>query len=130
MYKAKSLSPNLMVDDVASTMDFYSKYLGFETVMTVPQEGELNWAMVKKDNIVLMFQAKENLLEEYPQMQSSIGASLSLYCDVEGVEAFYENVKDTVEICKDLHVTFYGKKEFAIKDCNGYLITFSEDANC
>jgi hypothetical protein len=29
---------------------------------------------------------------------------------------------------QDLHTTFYGAREFAIQDCNGYVLAFAEMA--
>ncbi len=31
-----------------------------------------------------------------------------------------------VEIVADLHTTFYGTREFYFRDCNGYILSFSE----
>ena len=28
-------------------------------------------------------------------------------------------------LIKDIYTTFYGKKEFSIRDCNGYILTFA-----
>ena len=49
-----------------------------------------------------------------------------MYIDVEDVKSLFESVKDKVEIVQDMHTTFYGSREFAIKDCSGYILAFSE----
>lgn len=37
-----SLSPNFFVNDINETITFY-KQLGFETIATVPEEGDYVW---------------------------------------------------------------------------------------
>ena len=41
-----SLTPNLMVNDVEETIEYYTDILGFTLLMTVPETGKLDWAMV------------------------------------------------------------------------------------
>ena len=38
------------------------------------------------------------------------------------------SVDGKAEIVEDLHDTFYGMREFAIRDCNGFWITFGQPA--
>ena len=45
-----------------------------------------------------------------------------------GIEDYLSRIKDNVTPVKDLHETFYGKKEFAVRDLNGYYLVFAEDA--
>jgi len=129
MYEAKTLTTNLMVANVEVAINFYTEALEFETVMAVPETGQLHWAMLKKDKVNLMFQLRENLQKEYPDIQESIGGSVILYCDINGVESLYQRLKPRVAIHKELHLTFYGMQEFTIKDRDGYLITFAENKN-
>jgi hypothetical protein len=37
-----------------------------------------------------------------------------------------KNVKDKIIIAKELHHTPHDSKDFAIEDCNGYILTFSQ----
>lgn len=123
----KKLTPNLMVADVNKTIDFYKNILGFETIITLPEEGTFQWAMMKNGNVELMFQSKENLSKEIPELESKeIGGSLTLYIDVADIKALYEKVKDKVTKVQDMHTTFYGSQEFAIKDIDGYILAFAQ----
>lgn len=40
-----SISPNIFVKDINKTIDFY-KQLGFNVVTTVPDQGDIVWAMI------------------------------------------------------------------------------------
>jgi uncharacterized glyoxalase superfamily protein PhnB len=125
----KKLTPNLMVEDVRRTIDWYVDVLGFRIDATVPDEGVLNWAMLHRDDVALMFQARHSLGEEVPVLRDvPIGASQSFYIEVTGVQELYEQLRGRVEIVADMHRTFYNTDEFYFRDCNGYVLCFSEAA--
>ncbi len=116
-----------MVENVNETVDFYNKILGFKITMTVPETGQYDWAMVAHGNTTLMFQAKKNILEEYPVLSNqSVGGGLTFFLEVENIDKIYNQLKDNTKCVKELHVTLYGMKEFAIQDCNGFVLTFAE----
>ena len=122
----KQLTPNLIVADVVKSVEWYGDVFGFELVMSVPEEGALDWAMVKLGGVTLMFQSIESIptdFEAFKGMQP--GGTLILYVDVDDATALYESVKDNTEIIVDLHKTFYGADEFAVKDLDGYVIAFA-----
>lgn len=125
------LTPNLMVEDVNSTIEFYKNILGFQLVMTVPEEGTFDFALMKSGNVEIMFQARESLSQDFPPefKNKKTYEVLTLYIDMENIEGLLQKIKDKVAIIKDLHTTFYGTKEFVIKDCNGYILTFAEGGN-
>ena len=126
----KNLSPNLAVKDVNKTVAFYTTILGFNCIMTVPEEGQFVWAMVQADGLTIMFQELKNLAEEYSQLEKrSIGGSLTFYITVTDIQKLYDKLKGKVTIAKELHKTFYGATDFAIEDCNGYLLTFSQSGD-
>ncbi len=130
MYQIQSLTPNLMVNDVSYTLKFYLNHLGFELVRTVPEQAPFTWAMVRKENVELMFQTRESLIEDLPAFETiRPGASLTLFIKVNGIEGIYEKLKDHVEVVSNLKETSYAMKEFTFRDCNGYIISFAEPLN-
>ncbi|MHC4586369.1 MAG: VOC family protein [Planctomycetota bacterium] len=133
----RKLTTNMMVEDVGHTVDFYSEVLGFELVMGVPENSQeivttrqkdqaLGFAIMKCGNIEMMFQAKQSLTKEIPELSGmDIGGSLTFYIEVKDVRELYAKLKDKVTIVKDMQTTFYGMQEFYIRDCNGYILTFA-----
>lgn len=121
----ESLSPNIFVDDMTQTTEFY-KLLGFQITMSVPEEGDFVWVMMKKGDVTFMFQTFESLGEELPQINRQNGGSLLFYIKVKDINTYFENLKDHVTIIKGLEKTFYGATEFSILDNNGYVLTFAE----
>ena len=123
----KKLTPNFMVEDVRKTIAFYQGVLGFEVVTTVEDEVEIGFAIMRRDQIELMFQSRKSLSENVPALTgSSIGASQTLYIEVTGIDQLYEQLQDKVEVVVEMHSTFYGTREFYFKDINGYILSFSE----
>ncbi|MCK4752390.1 MAG: VOC family protein [Planctomycetes bacterium] len=133
----KKLTTNMMVENVNSTVDFYKNVLGFEFVIGVPENSQeivveaqkdrpLDFAIMKHDNVEVMFQIQKSLAEEISEFENTdIGGSVTFYIEVDNVKELYEKLKGKVTIVKDMHTKFYGKQEFYIRDCNGYILTFA-----
>ena len=137
--KVNTLTPNLAVVDIRQTVQFYCENLGFELVMAVPetQDGidqQLHedrvyvYAMLNKDNASLMFQRIDTLKEDISLFdKDTIGASVSFYMQGKGIETFYEELKSKNIPISEMRLTWYGIKEFYIKDNNGYILGFAEE---
>lgn len=123
----ETITTNIMVKNVQETIKFYEEKLGFQKILSVPEEGEtLNFAILNKDKISIMLQEQNNLLSEYPTLKTEeIIPTFTLFITVDDVTKMYQNLKNEVKIAKELHKTFYGKDEFAIFDNNGNVLTIS-----
>ena len=126
-----TLTPNLMVNDVEETLEYYTDVLGFTLLKAVPEKGKLDWAMVKRNDVVMMFQSIKSLKNEMPRLQGEKpGGGLTFYIKVDRITELHEELyNNEVEIVSDLESTFYDTIEFSIVDVNGYVITFSENKN-
>lgn len=125
MYETVTI--NIMVKNVKETIAFYENLLGFQKVLSVPDDGEvLNFAILAKDKISIMLQEQQNLIEEYPTLSTDeIKPTFTLFITVSDVAALYNELKDKAQLAKELHKTFYGKDEFAVFDNNGNILTIS-----
>lgn len=123
----ETITTNIMVKNVKETIEFYETILGFQKVLSVPEEGEiLNFAILAKDKISIMIQEQKNLEEEYPTLKTEIiKPCFTLFITVSDVKKLYQELKDKVKLAQDLHSTFYGKEEFAIFDINNNILTIS-----
>ncbi len=123
----ESLTVNIFVKDINKTIDFY-KQIGFEVAMTVPETGDLVWAMLTNGGVSMMFQTFDSMGEElHDTDRSKSGGALLFYIKLKHVGAFFDKIKDKAEVVKGLEKTFYGATEFTIKDTDGYHLTFAED---
>jgi uncharacterized glyoxalase superfamily protein PhnB len=120
------VSPNIFVTDIKKTITFY-KQLGFNVVTTVPEQGDIVFAMMTCGNVTFMFQTFESLGNDLSIISRQNGGSLLLYIQTTEIRKFFDQVKDKVKVVKGLEKTFYGATEFSIEDINGYLLTFAED---
>jgi len=124
----ESLSPNVIVDNVNQAVKYYTEILCFTFITSVPETGTFNWAMVQRDGVTLMFQSLPSLQEDMPELKIMAKGSLgTFFIKVKGIDAYYESLKNKVELGHDMRTTFYGMKEFTVKDLNGYFLTFAEE---
>ena len=122
-----TLTPNLMVEDVNETVKYYEKVLGFNKVMATPEQGPYVWAMMQRDGVTIMFQHRDSIVEEYPEFKDkAVGSTSNLYIEVSNLNDYHDSIKNKAKIIKEPHMTFYSKREFALRDNNGYLFTFAE----
>ncbi|MDX8367095.1 VOC family protein [Cytobacillus sp. IB215665] len=135
--KLKKFTTNFIVENINQSIIFYQDVLGFQVEMIVDRnqntDNQINeskdyvFAIMSKDNIVLMFQTPESMAEDVPVFKDiTPGTSACYYLEVEGLKEFYQEIKTKVEVVKDLYTTWYGMEEFHIKDCNGNIIGFGE----
>ncbi|MEI7812712.1 MAG: VOC family protein [Ignavibacteria bacterium] len=123
----RKLTPNLMVSDVNKTVEFYKKAFNFDIVATVPDTGVYNFAIVVSGKTELMFQKKESFEEDFGiRDNSQAGGTFSLYIEVTNILMVYDKAVLSANVIKELHQTFYGTKEFSVRDDNGYILTFAE----
>lgn len=124
----ESLAPNLIVEDVNRSVDFYTQELGFTMVASVPESGTYNWAMVVSGGATIMFQTHKSIKEDVPELNIRTGAAAAtFYIKVKGLDDLFNTVKKSVRIALPMRTTFYGAREFAIQDPDGNILMFAED---
>lgn len=123
-----NITTNLMVNDVDKAISFYEGILGFSVVTAVPgKNGGLQFAILAKDKLMLMMQERSNLIEEYPVLNTDrVHPSITLYIMVDNFDVLYEEIKSKHPINSEVHTSFYGAREFAVTDVDGYVLTFTE----
>ena len=121
------LTPNLLVASVERSLAFYVETLGFARGMTVPDASPFAFASVTSGTIEIFFNDAAGAIEEYPGFAGTpIGCSGTLFIEVVGVDALHDRLKPAVKMVMPIETKFYGMREFAIADPDGYVITFAE----
>jgi lactoylglutathione lyase len=127
MPQFKKLTPNLLVVNVERSLAFYVETLGFARGMTVPDAPPFVFAAVTSGDVEIFFNDAATAVKEYPAFAGKpIGATGTMFIELEGVDALHERIKSSVTITMPLVTQFYGMREFAILDPDGYVITFAE----
>jgi uncharacterized glyoxalase superfamily protein PhnB len=70
MMKFQKLTPNLVVRNVAASMDFYSKTLGFQRVITVPEQAPYIFGSVTNGTVEIFFNDQKAVAQDYPALGS------------------------------------------------------------
>ena len=121
------LTPNLLVASVERSLAFYVGTLGFERGMTVPDQSPFAFASVTSGPVEIFFNDATSAVKEYPGFAGKpIGATGTLFIEVEGIDALHDRLAPQVQIVMPIVTQFYGMREFAIEDPDGYVMTFAE----
>jgi uncharacterized glyoxalase superfamily protein PhnB len=107
------------VPDVRATVDWY-KAIGFTVIDTYDDGGEgLSFA-------ILSFGSSEVMFSSGGQPSTQRRREVDLYVYSDDVDDLYRRIQDQVEVVEGLHDTFYGMREFIIRDLNRFWMTFGQ----
>lgn len=126
--KFQKLTPNLVVRDVAAAMNFYQTVLGFQPAITVPEQAPYVFGSVTNGAVEIFFNDQKAVAADYPALgEKPIGGALTLFMEVEGIEQILDAVRrSNAKITMPLKTQFYGMREFAFQDPEGWEITIAE----
>jgi uncharacterized glyoxalase superfamily protein PhnB len=115
---SEKVVPMIHVPDVRAAVEWYTA-IGF-TVTRTHDDGEgLSFAL-------LSFGSSELMFNEGGQPSTRERREVDLYVYSDDIEDLYGRLKDRVEVVEGLHDTFYGMREFIIRDLNRFWITFGQ----
>jgi len=121
------LTPNLLVSNVERSLAFYVDTLGLTRGMTVPDQSPFVFASVVGGGVEIFLNDAAGAVQEYPGFGGKpLGCTGTLFIEVEGVDALHDRLQRSVTIVMAIETKFYGMREFAIADPDGYVITFAE----
>ena len=125
------LTPNLIVSNVERSLAFYVDMLGFERGMTVPDQPPLVFASATSGAVEIFFNDAAVATKEYPAFAGKpLGATATMFIELdetgEKIDALHDRIKPRVTVTMPLVTQFYGMREFAIVDPDGYVITFAQ----
>jgi len=126
--KFQKLTPNLVVRDVAASLEFYRSVLGFQPAITVPEHPPYVFGSVTSGGGEIFFNDRKAVAEDYPPLGARpAGGALTLFVEVEGIEEILAAVKASkAKIVMPLKQQFYGMREFAFEDPEGWIVTIAE----
>ena len=125
------LTPNLIVSNVERSLAFYVNVLGFERGITVPDKSPFVFASVTSGGVEIFFNDTAEVLKEHPDWAGKLkpSAGNSMFLEIVGpgaVDALHDRVKAKARVVMPLTTQWYGMREFAIEDPDGFVITVAE----
>jgi uncharacterized glyoxalase superfamily protein PhnB len=111
--------PMIHVPDVRATVRWYQS-IGFAVTNTFEDEGEMTFALLQYGNSELMLNCGG-------QPSAKDRREVDLYVRTDDVEGLYQRLKDHVRVQQGLENTFYGTREFIVRDPNGFWLTFGQE---
>jgi uncharacterized glyoxalase superfamily protein PhnB len=115
---ANTVTAMIHVSDVRATVEWYEA-IGFTATETSEDEGQMTWAL-------MTFGKGQFMLNRGGRPSERDRRDVDLYVTVDSVDEAYRRLEGRVEIREELHDTFYGMREFVIRDINGFWVTFGQ----
>lgn len=116
----EKVTPNLMVHEISASLRFYEQVLGLKRRVTVPEQEPFVFVSLVAGDVEIFLN----------QDQSGAGpkaGGMSLYLELQGLDQLLTRVQQHgIKIEIPLNETFYGMREFAVLDPDGYMIIFAE----
>ena len=116
----RAIMPRLPVRNLDTTIAWYRDVLGFQPGMTWPDENP-TFVILDRDDITVQFYSGDDVPLE------TGNATLSF--DVDDAIAIHAQIAQRVPIEWGPEVYWYGRREFAVKDPDGYRLIFSEETS-
>jgi predicted enzyme related to lactoylglutathione lyase len=109
-----ALVPMLQTHDMEQTKAWYTSVLGF----SLSAESDQAWCRLSRDQVSIMFMCNDHLGPPH--------ATATQYVYVDDVLALWSSIKDRCSAEWGPEMMPYGMLEFAIKDPNGYILSFGQ----
>ena len=134
MMKFSDVTPNLVVSNVERSLAFYRDVLGFSQIAVVPDAPPLVFAWMQRDGVNVFLNGVDDVRKDHPELAArALGGASSMFMVLEaatiadGVDAMFASVQSHARILQPLKDQFYGMREFAIEDPDGYIIVFAQE---
>jgi catechol 2,3-dioxygenase-like lactoylglutathione lyase family enzyme len=110
--------PRLPVTDLERTNAFYTELLGFTVGPLWPVDAP-SFALIERDDVCVQFYVADT-------RKGEVVGNGTLSFEVNDARAMHRALQGRAPVEWGPEVYWYGRREFAIRDPNGYLIIFSE----
>lgn len=127
------LVPELYCSNIAKSLDFYCKILGFSIIYDRP---EAKFAFIQRESIQLMMEELTDNERKWLSgpLEKPFGRGINLQMETHSIDELYKAVhKHGIRLFMDLEEKWYrrksdtvGNRQFVIQDPDGYLLRFSQ----
>lgn len=131
--KLTDIVPNLIVADIEASTAFYRDVLGFSVTTTVPETAPFVFVWLQRGDVSVFLNATAGVQADLPALAARpIGGTNTMFVTVEadsvdrGVDGLFSSIGSRANVLMPLKDQFYGMREFAIEDPDGYVLVFAQ----
>jgi lactoylglutathione lyase len=131
--KLTDVVPNLIVSNIDASTIFYRDILGFTVVTTVPEQPPFAFVWLQRGDVSVFLNTAASVAQDLPGLSARpVGGTATLFVMVhadsaeKGVDALFSTVSSRSRVVMPLKDQFYGMREFAIEDPDGYVLIFAQ----
>ena len=120
------ISPQLIVDDVISTAEFYRDAFGFQFDNFFGNPPV--FVIVRRDGVQINF--RQTLSDKQGNSSNTqwVKDTYDIYIRVDNVETLAAELRaKNAEILQELVTRSYAMREIIVRDCNGYVLCFAQN---
>lgn len=122
----KKITPILFAGEIEPCIQFWTEKMGFNKTVEVPEGNRSGFVLLEKDGVELMYQSYASVEKDNPATAAVVKKGPAfLYIEVGDLQEALSATKG-VEVVMPVRSTFYGAKEFGIKDPVGHYIIFAQ----
>lgn len=127
----KKITPIITVDAVEPCLLFWTT-LGFDVTAEVPHGDALGFAMLARDDLLLMYQSRASIEADLEAAGAPegfadelAGSTTLLFVEVESIDDILEQMDEGEEIVVPRRETFYGMDEVFVRAPCGTVVGFA-----
>ena len=122
----KKITPLLFAQEIEPCIQFWAERLGFNKTAEVPEGEKLGFVILEKDGLELMYQSYASVEKDNAATAQAVRKGPTfLYIDVDDLNTALAATQGA-EVVMPIRSTFYGSREFGIKDPVGHFIIFAQ----
>jgi uncharacterized glyoxalase superfamily protein PhnB len=116
----------LVVDDIESSLPFWTERIGFDKLVEVPDGERLGFVILTREGAELMLQTKESVRKDEPKFADDTASRVtSLFLEVNDFEDVRRRLRG-YPIAMEERTTFYGMREIGVFDPSGHIVIFAK----
>ena len=131
--KLTDVVPSLIASDIDRSTAFYRDVLGFSVVTTVPDQPPFVFVWLRRDEVSVFLSVSSAVAEDLPALAARpLGGTAALFVTLDasdpgaGVDGLFAAISNTCRVVMPLKTQFYGMREFAVEDPDGYVLVFAQ----
>jgi lactoylglutathione lyase len=118
--------PFFMVSDMETSLNFYTKGLGFKIANTWTPNGKIEWCWLQRESVAFMLQQPHNKDSFIEDKKTGAGVSICIQCK-DALALYHEFKKNNIEMKEP----FVGNNMWVVSltDPDGYRIEFESNTD-